>query len=337
MQIHQTGRVPHRLPVFPDSRQLAPTRNDHKTGAGDTMNESVKQDNSQITSEIRALIDSDDEPGCKRGYDPALCRMRHTVAKLKESRGMRHEYEPCAYCPKFVVAKPSEETTTPAVPPPEPPKPAEQIQAKPQKQKPKEAETMKESFKCKCGKEISKRIAAGTGTCKKCRQKQYQAAYLEKKKQSQSAPKTGAKKSVCNETAQTVTQVQANVKSREFQEMPGVGEYIPEPAAATIHASCFSGMTVDKIVVPIDEFDVCRRAINQHGFLRQMAKAAEEFAEAAAAINRHMATEGSHEEIISELADVEVMCVQMRMIFGAASIDTARAEKVARLHGRLKS
>lgn len=276
------------------------------------MNESTKQDNPEITPEIRALIDSDDAPGCKRGYDPALCRMRHRVAKIKEQRGQRHEYEPCAYCPKFVGAKSSEETTTPATPPPEPQKPAKQIQAKPKTKKPKEAETMKEPFKCKCGKEISKRIAAGTGTCKKCRQKQYQAA-----------PKTGAEKPLCNETSPKVTQEKSNVTF--------------EPAANTIHASGFSGMTVDKIVVPIDEFDVCRRAINQHGFLRQMAKAAEEFAEAAAAINRHMATEGSHEEIISELADVEVMCVQMRMIFGAASIDTARAEKVARLHGRLKS
>lgn len=42
------------------------------------------------------FIDSDDT-GCERGYNPALCRMRHTVARLKEARGMRHEYEPCAY------------------------------------------------------------------------------------------------------------------------------------------------------------------------------------------------------------------------------------------------
>lgn len=126
-----------------------------------------------------------------------------------------------------------------------------------------------------------------------------------------------------NETAPKVTQEKTNVTF--------------EPAADTIHASRPpEDLPSAKLVIPIQEIDVCRRAINQYGILRQMAKAAEEFAEAAAAINRHMATEGSHEEIISELADVEVMCVQLRMILGASAIDQQRAEKVARLHGRLK-
>jgi len=34
--------------------------------------------------------------------------------------------------------------------------------------------------------------------------------------------------------------------------------------------------------------------------------------------------------------DVEVMCLQMRLIYGVDGIEQARAEKVARLHGRLK-
>lgn len=147
------------------------------------------------------------------------------------------------------------------------------------------------------------------------------------------APKTGAEV-LCKETPKSVTQAPPNVKpGHGFKEMPGVGEYCPEPATNTIHAS--RPPEDAKLVIPIQEIDVCRRAINQYGILRQMAKAAEEFAEAAAAINRHIATEGSHEEIISELADVEVMCLQMRLIYGADAIDQARAEKVARLHRRL--
>ena len=105
-----------------------------------------------------------------------------------------------------------------------------------------------------------------------------------------------------------------------------------EPAADTIHASPPPAQ-----VVKINELDVCRQAINKHGISRQLAKAAEEFSEAAAAISRFLAGEGEYTEIIGEVADVEVMCVQMRLIYGADAIDQVRAEKVARLHERLKT
>lgn len=313
----------------------------------------------EIDPKRQRFIDSDD-PGCERGFNPALCQMRHTVARLKEARGMRHEYEPCAYCPKFLA--PVEENT-PAAIPPESQKPVEQPQAIPEK--PKETKKMRKiqsQFKCKCGAPISAQRANNSGKCKTCYQRDYNSTYKGKLSQGEKpkkvlpdmpasklckdhniqschncedlscgdnlnkaevAPKTGAEKSICNETAPKVTQEKTDVTF--------------EPAADTIHASWPpKDLPSAKLVIPIQEIDVCRRAINQYGILRQMAKAAEEFAEAAAAINRHMATEGSHEEIISELADVEVMCVQLRMILGASAIDQQRAEKVARLHGRLK-
>lgn len=303
------------MPVFPHSRQLAPTRSDTGTGAGDAVNDSKKQLNPEATTEILSLINSDD-PGCERGYNPSLCRMRHTVARLKEARGMRHEYEPCAYCPKFLA--PAEETT-PATTPPEPQKPVEQHQTKPE-ETPKEKQQVKtyprSTEKCHCGSTLSKK-----GYCYAC--KKWPNKSQSEDIASTFAPKTGAEKSICNETAPKVTQENSNVTF--------------EPAANTIHASRPpEDLPSAKLVIPIQESEVCRRAINQYGILRQMAKAAEEFAEAAAAINRHMATEGSREEIISELADVEVMCVQMRLILGASAIDQQRAEKVARLHGRLK-
>jgi len=131
------------------------------------------------------------------------------------------------------------------------------------------------------------------------------------------APKTGAEKLICNETGPKVTQENSNVTF--------------EPAADTIHASPPPAQ-----VVKINELDVCRQAINKHGISRQLAKAAEEFSEAAAAISRFLAGEGEYTEIIGEVADVEVMCVQMRLIYGADAIDQVRAEKVARLHGRLR-
>jgi len=106
-----------------------------------------------------------------------------------------------------------------------------------------------------------------------------------------------------------------------------------ESAADTIHARKPPKTEPIKI---INEIDVCRQAIHKHGISRQLAKAAEEFSEAAAAISRFLAGEGEYTEIIGEVADVEVMCVQMRLIYGADAIDQVRAEKVARLHGRLK-
>ncbi len=120
--------------------------------------------------------------------------------------------------------------------------------------------------------------------------------------------------------------------NHSFKEMPGVGEYIPEPAANTFQTS----KPPKPEPIKINEIDVCRQAIHKYGISRQLAKAAEEFSEAAAAISRFLAGEGEYTEIIGEVADVEVMCLQMRLIYGVDDIEQARAEKVARLHGRLK-
>jgi len=106
-----------------------------------------------------------------------------------------------------------------------------------------------------------------------------------------------------------------------------------ESAADTIHAR----KPPKPEPIKINEIDVCRQAIHKYGISRQLAKAAEEFSEAAAAISRFLAGEGEYTEIIGEVADVEVMCVQMRLIYGANTIEQVRAEKVARLHGRLKT
>ena len=46
-----------------------------------------------------------------------------------------------------------------------------------------------------------------------------------------------------------------------FKEMPGVGEYCPEPAAATIHAA----PPPHAESIKINEIDVCRQVINRHG------------------------------------------------------------------------
>lgn len=86
-----------------------------------------------------------------------------------------------------------------------------------------------------------------------------------------------------------------------------------------------------------DETVTLRAAIAYYGTDKQTLKAAEEMAEAAAAIMRHYARDRKVSGVIEELADVEIMCRQMRMILGDAEIDKARAAKVARLAERLKN
>lgn len=193
------------------------------------------------------------------------------------------------------------------------------------KLKPQEKYHMEKTEKCNdCNAPITARRKRQSGLCERC----FGRHWARKKAQkTQTGTKTTLGAPVKNHPAQPAPKTGAG-----FQKMSGVGECCPEPAANTIHAS----KPPKPEPIKIDEIDVCRQVINKHGISRQLAKAAEEFSEAAAAISRFLAGEGEYTEIIGEVADVEVMCVQMRLIYGTDSIDQARAEKVARLHGRLK-
>ena len=108
-------------------------------------------------------------------------------------------------------------------------------------------------------------------------------------------------------------------------------------AADTIHASPAPEPKPVKWELPWSEEKILKTAVKRYGNTRQISKAAEECAELAAAISRFNANEGDYKEIISELADVEIMCRQLRMIYGDAEIDAARTEKLKRLEKRLKS
>lgn len=216
----------------------------------------------------------------------------------------------------------------PAPKPASPPKQA--IKSEKKCEKPEETKTM--AHKCKkCDSIVSARIAAGTGICKKCRQKQYQAAYLEKNKQAQSAPKTGAEKHICNETGPKVTQENPNVTF--------------EPAANTTHVSSpqtseekrpYEPPTITELpVIKIEKPDIYRLALRHFGDRNQMMKTAEEAAELSAAITRYLSPTWNGKNqlpgLIEELADVEIMCRQMRLIFGEQMIDQAKENKLLRL------
>lgn len=81
----------------------------------------------------------------------------------------------------------------------------------------------------------------------------------------------------------------------------------------------------------ITESEIMERAIKENGAQRQLAKAAEEFAEAAAAINRYMNDDGTYGQMLEEIADAEIMCKQIRKMFDSELIDAWQKIKLARL------
>ena len=87
--------------------------------------------------------------------------------------------------------------------------------------------------------------------------------------------------------------------------------------------------------------NILKKAIDIYGVKTQMMMCIEEAAELIQAINKYFrAVENGNVsnagyELIGEIADVEIMLKQMRMIFGEGSVDIRIKEKLDRLEGRL--
>ena len=76
---------------------------------------------------------------------------------------------------------------------------------------------------------------------------------------------------------------------------------------------------------------ICLRAINHFGPKHQKGKLIEELAELTVEITREQDGRTDKAKIREELADVIIMCEQMRIIFGAADVDAEIARKLERL------
>lgn len=78
------------------------------------------------------------------------------------------------------------------------------------------------------------------------------------------------------------------------------------------------------------------KAVDRWGQDAQLRMVQEECAELIVAINKwSRAMKGSGDFITEEVADVEIMCGQMRAIFGDRDIDGVKAQKLERLRRRL--
>lgn len=78
---------------------------------------------------------------------------------------------------------------------------------------------------------------------------------------------------------------------------------------------------------------VCQKAIYTYGAEHQQVKALEELGELSSAIARSII--GGEHNVEEEIADVEIMLVQLRLMFTAKDIDELKTKKLERLAGFL--
>jgi NTP pyrophosphatase (non-canonical NTP hydrolase) len=85
--------------------------------------------------------------------------------------------------------------------------------------------------------------------------------------------------------------------------------------------------------------DIYQQAIDEWGFDSQVDMLIEEAAELIVAVNharRACWAAPLRDQVIEELADVEIMLEQMRMAFGPDEVDRVKLRKVLRLKERLQ-
>ena len=82
--------------------------------------------------------------------------------------------------------------------------------------------------------------------------------------------------------------------------------------------------------------EVYRKAITHFGKNHQIAKALEELGELQVALARYLVGRGDPENIAEELADVEIMCEQLEMIFiNRAKVLKIKQDKTDRLRRKI--
>ena len=72
-----------------------------------------------------------------------------------------------------------------------------------------------------------------------------------------------------------------------------------------------------------------------HGGRHQAMKAVEECAELTAALMHFFADRALTEEVITEIADVQIMCEQLALMFGQAEVEREKQRKLERMKERL--
>lgn len=81
--------------------------------------------------------------------------------------------------------------------------------------------------------------------------------------------------------------------------------------------------------------NIYQHALNAWGEEAQLKMAIEECAELIVAINKSWRKKGTDAELAEEIADVEIMCNQLRLIVGPKLVERIKKIKLKRLENRL--
>lgn len=76
--------------------------------------------------------------------------------------------------------------------------------------------------------------------------------------------------------------------------------------------------------------------LEHYGTFTQIVKCMEECGELIRALGKHLCGERCCENVVDELADVDIMLAQMRYLFGHAEVDRVKVQKLARLKMRME-
>lgn len=85
----------------------------------------------------------------------------------------------------------------------------------------------------------------------------------------------------------------------------------------------------------IDSENLCRKAMEIYGFPAQAAMVVEECSELTNAICKFRRGRVNEDDIITEIADVIIMCEQMAAYFGETKVALEKEKKLKRLEERL--
>ena len=93
----------------------------------------------------------------------------------------------------------------------------------------------------------------------------------------------------------------------------------------------------DALLDEYKEQDIFRSAIETYGEVMQITVAFEEMSELQKELCKYLRGSGSQENIAEEIADVEIMMEQMKMLFNCeAAVLQVREKKVKRLKERME-
>lgn len=89
-------------------------------------------------------------------------------------------------------------------------------------------------------------------------------------------------------------------------------------------------------MISFDQKKICLRAVDHYGVEHQKRKAIEELGELICELSREQDHRTDREHILEELADVIIMCEQLRLIYGGKETDAWIDRKLQRLREMMR-